>query len=213
MEIKLDYVRTTNCQFPIMAKATIDHGFATIPTGAAFTLESSSADPSDLYNYETMLNYMSYGIYMSYNLYMGGDDIPSMASTYYDVTNKMLNGEDTIYLNVDPSVVNGQKTMLFRLEVAYTDNDPAPNTYHQESSDYVLGYMPVPKQPLAGFRKMETVPERQLFRGKHSSAKYNRMGWETGRELTYLNNAGTVSLYSDYKDVLLVEHLSKLIRM
>ena len=205
MKLYLDFIPSTNCLYPYVAKIRMEHDYAYIPDGATFILEQNTADPSELYNYETMLRYMAYGVYMSYEIYRGGDPVPSMETTLFDITDKIRNGEEFIYMAVSPEVLSGQKSLLYRLEYNYG------LTY--ESSDFALGYKPVERQPLGGRRKTNIVPERQLFRGTHSSSKYNRQAWSMGKDLTFLTNVPAIELYTDYVDVLKIDHLSRLIRM
>lgn len=90
-----------------------------------------------------------------------------MVTTETDITALIRAGEDFLYQIVDNSILDGTNSLLYRL--VYTLDGLT-----WETTDFVLGYKSVPIQPLGGLKKLCHVPERQLFRGKHDSTKYNR---------------------------------------
>lgn len=203
MQLRLSYMESPVCN-RWLCKINIDYSLADLGTNPSFNLEMNVANSHDMLLIQDIVHYMSQGIYMNRDIYMGGYDIP-MTTTTTDVTTSIINGIDSIYIQVPDTVVNGTETLLFRL--VYTVNSVLNTT------DYVIGYVPVPKQPLYGIQRINITPKRQLFRGKHNSAKYDAQFRSIQDDISRIEAAIPSIAYDEYLDVLKVEHMTKLLEM
>jgi len=204
MKLFLDFIRTTNCLHPWMARIHIQHEIE-IGENDEFTLMQYEVNPSDLYDYEYALKYMSYGVYMSYGLYMGGAELQFTSQTAVDISDKISNNDEYVYVAVPESVVNGTSTLLYQL--IHFDGSG------YESTDFVLGYMPVPVHRLEGPRRLNTLPMRQSYRGKHDSAKYNMQFSGVGQDIRLISTTAIPKLTTDTSALIRIDYKNRLIRM